>query len=424
MFIIQLLKCLKILTVAAFWYLWNPRPIFYRKLLHRLRQENILFTKIFQSLSNTTSFDLNTELRTELRPYTSNASYTEDEINYDIIDAVETEYGVCIDRHVANSGMIALIFYGTDTSGTPVVLKLKRANISERLRVGCEDIGRFYTWASYWFPRNIVIRALRPFFLNLDDIIEQCNFNHEIAHMTEAREDYAELRFVHIPQARNTPTDSDSDTENDTEYILMDRIEGSHLLHPDIAEETRLDLLYKFCLFSSFGYVSNAIQHIDLHPGNVLFMPNGDIGIIDFGLAFRFTDDEHDILLSLGELMRGTNRLEDIDIIDVFKNIFYPPLRSEDITNHEEFADICRSILQPILDYIDTNELSLLDCLDRLSTMMNRDITMVPHFYKTILGMMCMGQLYSIMGRIYENRELLRSIEIRALNNAFLMVIQ
>jgi len=417
MFIIQLLKCLQILTVAAFWYLWNPRPIFFRKLLHRLRQENILFTKIFQSLANTTSLDLNTELRTELRPYTSNASYTEDEINYDVIDTVEAEYGVSIDRHVANSGMIALIFNGTDASGSPVVLKLKRANIYDRLAVGCEDIGRFYTWASYWFPRHIVIRALRPFFMNLDDILEQCNFNHEIAHMTEAREDYAELGFVHIPQARNTHTDSD------TEYILMDRIEGSHTLHPDTTEETRLELLYKFCLFVSFGYVSNAIQHIDLHPGNVVFMPNGELGIIDFGLAFRFTDEEHEILLSLGELMRGRNLLDNIDIIEVFKNMYDPPLRSEDLHDPEEFANICRSILQPILDYVDMNELNLLDCLDRLNRLMNREIVMVPHFYKTILGMMCMGQLYSIMGRVYENRELLRSIEIRALNNAFLLVM-
>ena len=400
---------------TAFWYVRHQKPIFYRKTLHRLRQENILFTKIFQSLANNTNLELDNDLRAELRPYTTNASYTEDEIDYDAIDAVEETYGVRLDRHVANSGMIALIFNGTDSSGNPVILKLKRADIYNRLREGCENVGAFYRWAAYWWPHHFIVRALRPFFLNLDDILEQCDFGREIQNMTEAREDYADLGFVRIPVPRNRLTD-------DTGYILMDRIEGSHTMLAETSEEDRLVMLFKFCLFVSFGYVSNAIQHIDLHAGNVLFMPNGDLGVIDFGLAFRFTDDEHETLLSLGELLRGRHALDDIDIIDVFKNIFLPPLSSDNITNPDQFADVCRSILRPIMDYVDADELNLLDNIDRLGVLMDRDMVMAPHFYKIILGMISMGQLYSIMGRTYEDREMLRDIEVRAINAAFVKV--
>jgi len=407
------------LAVAAFWYFRDNRTTFYRKTLHRLRQENILFTKIFQSLANNASLELDADLRAELRPYTTNASYTEDEIDYEAIDHAEETYGVRIDRHVANSGMIALIFNGTDASGNPVILKLKRADIYNRLREGCENVGTFYRWAAYWWPRHFIVQALRPFFLNLNDILEQCDFGREIQNMTEAREDYADLGFVRIPAARNRSTE----TETETEYILMDRLEGTHVLPPETSEEDRLALLFKFSLFVGFGYVSNAIQHIDLHAGNVLFMPNGNIGIIDFGLAFRFTDDEHDILLSLGEILRGNQDLEDVDIIDTFKNIFDPPFRTEDVNDLAAFASVCRGIIRPIVNHMITTDVMLLDKIESVSALTNRDIVMVPHFYKILLGMACMGQLHSIMGRNYENHEMLREIQLRALNHAFFMVI-
>lgn len=420
MFILHLFRWIQIIVTTAFWYVLHAgagsKATFYRKTLHRLRQENILFTKIFQSLANNANFELDADLRAELRPYTTNASYTEDEIDYEAIDQVEETYGVRMDRHVANSGMIALIFNGTDSSGNPVILKLKRADIYNRLREGCDNVGSFYRWAAYWWPRHYIVQALRPFFLNLNDILEQCDFSREIQNMTEAREDYADLGFVKIPAARNRLT------AHSIDYILMDRLEGTHVMPAETSEEERLATLFKFCLFVGFGYVSNAVQHIDLHAGNVLFMPNGELGIIDFGLAFRFTDDEHDTLLSLGEILRGNQDLDDVDILDTFKNIFEPPFRIEDVEDPAAFAAVCRDIIRPIIQHMNTTELMLLDKIESMSSLINREITMAPHFYKILLGMACMGQLHSIMGRNYENLEMLRSIELRALNAAFVKV--
>ena len=415
MFILHLITWIQITTVAAYWYFRYPRSLFYRYLLQRLRQENILFTKIFQALTNSTNLDLDTDLRHELRPYTTNASYTESEINYEAIDEAEQLYAVQIDRHVANSGMIALIFNGTDTSGNPVVLKLKRVDIYNRLNEGCDNIGQFYRWIAYWFPQHIIVKALRPFFYNLDEILEQCDFSREIQSMTEAAEDYADLGFIEIPTAINRT--------NIAEYILMNKLIGSHVLPIDTTEEDRLVYLFKFCLFACFGYVSNAIQHIDLHAGNVIFMPNGNLGIIDFGLAFRPTDEEHDIILSLGELIRGNSQIEDIDVIDIFKDIFVPQLHPDEITDKAAFIKICKDILTTIVDYVNADELNLIDSISRMGVLMNREMTMSSTFYKFILGMMSMGQLYSIMGRTYENHEMLRSIEMRALNRAFFMVM-
>ena len=417
MFFWHIIKWLQIASVVGYWYLRHEKPVFYRKTLQRLRQENILFTKIFQALANTTNLELDTVLRNELRPYTTNASYTESEINYEAIDTVEETYGVLIDRHVANSGMIALIFNGTDSSGNPIILKLKRNDIYNRLKTGCDDTSELYRWIAYWTPKNIIVRALLPFFYNLDEILEQCDFNREIRNMLDAREDYAELGFIHIPEPLNNPA-----TPN-TEFILMNRIEGTHSLPPSTTEEERLVFLFKFCLFASFSYVSNAILHVDLHAGNMIFMPNGDIGVIDFGLAIRFSDDEHDMMLTIAEIVRGSTAIEDVELIDTFKNMFLPPLLSEEISDREQFLQLARNIFQNVKDYVNADELNLIDNIDKLGAFMNREITMIPNLYKFILGMMCMGQLYSIMGRVYEDADILRNIEMRALNQAFMMVV-
>lgn len=419
MFFWHVIRWIQIATMTAFWYVTNDKTQFYRHLLQRLRQENILFTKIFQALSNSSSVDLDSDLRSELRPYTTNASYTEDEINYEAIDEAEERYGVLMDRHVANSGMIALIFHGTDASGDPVILKLKRNDIYNRLSEGCNNVGLFYRWAAYWWPRNTIIRILRPFFHSINEILEQCDFGHEIQNMATAHEDYDELGFIHIPTPLNH-----SDT-SDPEYILMNRIEGSHVLPPETSDEDRMALLYKFCLYMTFGYISNGTQHMDLHAGNILFMPNGDLGIIDFGLAFRYTDEEHDLILSICEIVRDSESesREELNYTDMLKPLFYPRIRDEENTDPVRLNELFRNILRPLVKRVNADELNLLDNLEGVERYLNREIHLVPHFYKFILTMMSMGQLYSIMGHNFNDSDRLLSIERRALNEAFIRVM-
>jgi len=404
--------------MTAFWYVTNDKTQFYRHLLQRLRQENILFTKIFQALANSSSVDLDPDLRSELRPYTTNASYTEDEINYEAIDDAEEHYGVLMDRHVANSGMIALIFHGTDASNNPVILKLKRNDIYNRLSEGCNNVGLFYRWAAYWWPHNTIIRILRPFFHSINEILEQCDFGHEIQNMATAHEDYDELGFIHIPTPLNPVT-------SNPEYILMNRIQGTHVLPPETSEEDRMALLFKFCLFMTFGYLSNGTQHMDLHAGNILFMPNGDLGIIDFGLAFRYTDEEHDLILSICEIIRDSDSesKEELNYTELFKPLFYPRIRDEENTDPVRLNELFRNILRPLVKRVNADELNLLDNLEDVERYLNREISMVPHFYKFILTMMSMGQLYSIMGHNFNDSDLLLSIERRALNEAFVRVM-
>ena len=199
MFLSYLITLCQIAKFFAVYYFWNRRR-FFQKTFQVLRDNNIIFTKIFQSLGNNTRLTLAEEIRDECRKYGADVSYTPAEIDYDRIDAIEREHDVIIDRQVLNSGMIALVFSGTRRiSGEALILKLKRRGIDAKLKSGCDQVTAAYKIAAYCYPRHIIIRILKPFITNIDDIISQCDFNKEIQNLRTAKEDFTPLPFIHIP---------------------------------------------------------------------------------------------------------------------------------------------------------------------------------------------------------------------------------
>lgn len=389
---------------------------FYRKSLQIFRNENILFTKIFQSLANCSSHQIDPELRAELQHYTNNSSYTEAEINYELLDTIETEYKLQIDRRVINSGMIALVFRGVDASGNPVIIKLKRRNITEQLQRGCDDITTIYGYLSYWKPNNIYVRILRPFIRNIDDIIDQCNFTQEIANLRTAKEDFAPIDFVQIPTVYNR-------NAAPTEYILMEYIDGTHVLPPNTTDEVRLRYLEQFCLCACFSFLSNAIQHTDLHSGNILFTKKG-FAVIDYGMAIQMTDAEHDIMLSIAEIIHEERPIHEIDFINTFKDVFEPPLDRAAMHNVQEVEDACISIAQPLLDKIDVDELNITDNIMRLNAVLEHHVDLNRIMYKMLLGISMMGVKYMLIGGSNIDNETIKRIEKRALAQAYTLVME
>jgi len=403
---------LKILWLYA-WY--GKTTTFYKRALQRLRDENILFTKIFQSLANSSNIFCVPELKTELQHYSANTSYTESEINYEMLDQIEQTYNLQIDRRVINSGMIALVFKGYDTSGTPVIIKMKRRDINAQLQKGCDSVVAFYKFISYWYPKNIYVRVLKPFITNIDDIIEQCDFVHEIANMRQAKDDYAPLDFIKIPVAYNK-------SPSETEYIVMEFIEGSHTLHDATSEDERLRYMEQYGTFTTYAFLYNAMQHTDLHSGNILFTPTG-LGIIDFGMATQVTEESHEIALSIAEIIRDQIPLHEIDFVETFKHVFSPPLNKADITDLQKTEDIVMAIAQPLFDNIELDELNVTDNLMALSEYLGREVLLNKDIYKIILGLSMMSGKINIMGPHFPNSRLME-VERKALMNAYALVMK
>jgi len=316
---------------------------------------------------------------------------------------------------VINSGMIAIVFKGTDASGNSVIVKLRRRDIVKQLEKGCASVLAAYNWAKYYWPRNLYIRILRPFILNISDIIDQCDFSREIRNLRQAKEDFEPLEFIHIPAVYNN--------QIDTEYILMEFIEGSHTLPEATPESVREEYMVNFGTFTTYAFLFNAIQHTDLHNGNFIFTPTG-FGIIDYGMAHQATDEVHENVLSIASALKNDTPIHEIDFIETIKYMFDPPLNKDEISlsNQQLVEDICISITVPLRDAMDLDELNLTDNLDRLSAVLNREIVMNKFVYKIMLAFSMMSAKTIIMGPNYPMDKIIK-IEKRSLRRAYEMIM-
>jgi len=202
----------------------------------------------------------------------------------------------------------------------------------------------------------------------------------------------------------------------------MEHIAGTHVLPPNTTEQERNSYLEKFATFVSYGFLFNAVQHTDLHSGNVLFTKNG-LGIIDYGMAIQLSDDIHDMLLSTAAIIRDKTPLHTIDIIDTFKELFVPRLVKEELADPIAVEDMCVSIAQPLIENIDFDELNITDNLAKLSILLGREVTLHRDVYKIILGFSMMAGKNMIFGPNYPDAEHIHEIERRGLRNAYALII-
>lgn len=82
--------------------------------------------------------------------------------------------------------------------------------------------------------------------------------------------------------------------------------------------------------------------HADLHPGNVLVMPDGRIGLIDFGIMGRLPERDR---LAVAEILYGFLKKDYMQVAKVHLEAGYVPKN----TNIYLFAQSCRAIGEPIV---------------------------------------------------------------------------
>ena len=94
----------------------------------------------------------------------------------------------------------------------------------------------------------------------------------------------------------NLPRITDFFVEDDREYLVMDFIQGKSLEEILIEKKSPLDLGFVYNIASQsmdvLGYLHNLPSQIvfrDLKPSNVMVCPDGNIKLIDFGIARIFT---------------------------------------------------------------------------------------------------------------------------------------
>lgn len=296
-----LCKVIFILLSEYLIYLWyRDYKSFIYHITEKLSAINILYVKVFQAFAyNNTLID--DTINNELIKYTDNAPWDYSDINLKMMVEMADKYNIYLPFQYEvpiNSGMIALVFKAIDKdNGKPVVIKMKRANIQEKLDNAIDNL-LFIVYILSFIPIFNSYKLQDVIYKNVEIIKHQTSFLEEIDNMNKMRENCKNLKYVIIPKANRQIT------EEYPEMIVMNYIEGKKI--NQISKEyyeTYAKLVVKFGMVTS---TMHGFSHGDLHSGNILFIRDLEddkyphkLGIIDFGIMYNVNEQFKGMLFDL-----------------------------------------------------------------------------------------------------------------------------
>ena len=301
------------------------------KLLTQMIQHNILLIKVFQSLSSNQS--ISPQIRELFQKQTDSAIHTDDDVDYKLLARITSDYKICLDSpKPINAGMIAVVFKGTLANGEKVAIKMKRRNIYERVSAGhCDFVGIYRKMRIILRPFKRyydILSNLQSFVDTGDYILSQCVFDDEIATKKQMRDDCRDTPKFIIPKVLNKK-------ETDNEFIVMDFLEGIDCF--SVREEDKLTYGTEFFRFIWHTLYRTKYNHTDLHPGNIICMSDGRIGIIDFGMKQEMTDILRGHLITMLSVGVERDKYPDkeINVLSKIADTFEPRLNIDSLTPTE-----------------------------------------------------------------------------------------
>jgi len=255
------------------------------------------------------------EINNELLKFTDTVPYTNSDVNIDLINKIKKEYNLILySDEPIKAGMISLVFQLHDeNAGKDIILKMKRVNIDEKLRIAIENFQFFINVLSYIPYLNVLdIRTLLN--KNISILKEQLNFHEEVNNTIEYADKCRNIKYLKIPQIYKEVTDKYGDA------IMMEFINGKSINEIDEGDhKIYSSLLMKSALVS---IMLNGLAHGDLHPGNILFiknekgsidLPEYQIAFIDFGIVLRIDEHIRTYMLNLAsDALLSTKSIKEI----------------------------------------------------------------------------------------------------------------
>ena len=262
----------------------------------RLANINILYVKAFQAIALNNNF-IDEKINTKLLKFTDNAPWNYDDIDELLLTEICEEYNITDCTFPINSGMISLVYKGRYVdSNKPVIVKMKRKNIDNKLQDAIDNLYYLLDFFSY-LPIIKKYNIRHTLHECMETIYNQTDFLQEIDNTYQIKENCKKIKYVKIPEINKEATIKYPNT------IIMEYIEGIpiHMVSNE-DYETYAKLIMKF------GFTTTLLHgttHADLHAGNILFIKDENdkvpykIGVIDFGIIYKIESDYKNNLLEI-----------------------------------------------------------------------------------------------------------------------------
>ena len=278
-----------IISAELFFYcIYKDYHYFITRISYRLASINILYVKVFQAIASNNSL-IDEKMNNQLLRFTDNAPWSYSDINISDIIEVSDNFDLALKygfEKPINAGMISLVFkaYRRDTL-EPVIIKMKRNNIEDKLTSAIENLQTFMYLLSF-LPLIQKYQIYEVVNKNIDIIKRQTNFSEEVENMILMKENCKHLKYVKIPGVQKEVT------EKYPNIILMEYIDGYKM--NEIIEEDYEGFAKQVMKFGFVTTMVHGVTHGDLHSGNILFIKDEidekykyKIGVIDFGIIYE-----------------------------------------------------------------------------------------------------------------------------------------
>ncbi len=207
-----------------------------------------------------------------------------------------------VDASPFATASIAQVHRATLTDGTPVVLKVQRPGIGPKIKADLSILHLLARRLLIEFPEA---RSFDPTGILIEferSITAELEFQSEARHMAKVAANFADkAEIVQVP--RVFPALS-SRTVLTMEFLDGVKIRDARAAGFDmgLVGARYLEIAYDMLFVHGFF-------HGDLHPGNVLVLPGGRIGLLDFGMVGRLNEEMRgNIIAILFALQKGDER--------------------------------------------------------------------------------------------------------------------
>jgi len=251
---------------------------------------------------------------------------------------------------------IAQVHPATLRDGTPVVVKVQRPSVAERVH---QDLA-VMAWLAPHLVGRIPVAALAnpPALVELfaETIVEELDFRLEAENMLDIAMTFAALEQRDFVVPRPHPT------LVTRRMLVMERLDGFNFGDAEGMRAAGIDteaVVRAGMIGFLEGCMLHGIFHGDLHGGNLFVLPSGKTALLDFGITGRLTEPKRLALLSLlvgasnGDIPTQVAALRDLgafpDDVDVqhvidLLGLDQPPVDPTTLTPDELVAEMQRSI--------------------------------------------------------------------------------
>lgn len=197
------------------------------------------------------------------------------------------------DKEAFAAASLGQVHHGMLRSGEDVAVKIQYPGIGRTIRSDFRNLFLFMTPARLgrdWENTKAQLDDLR---MRLE---QETDYVREASMLQRVRSLFREDDGIVVPRVHSE--------YSTTRILTMERLEGLHLqqfLATNPSQAVRNEFARKILRAWYRMMYSDRLLYIDMHPGNYLFMPDGRLGLIDFGCMLELDD-------TLWELMRKMDR--------------------------------------------------------------------------------------------------------------------